>query len=637
MNLALTYLWKEWRAQRALLSAYLLLVFACLCIGLYLAPRHLWFDEGFGVHALSWFVTAGGIGVVAFVVPGLVRGEFTANKGDQFVRRLPGALWPAFWGKLLFLLLALLLMPLLGLLVGELFVMALDQRWDGLFRWRWDGEVMMDLPWELSLLGAGVLLLPWVWAVGTWLPGGRLALLGTVLLVLVVGLLVFAVLRPSPNLLDGFRWQAWVWTVPCVGCVVAALSWARGRLAGGPLRSARVGLTATAVALLPGAVWLGERAWRYHHPRAEHLERFAVAGMAPSGRFAIANVAEHDNWTPVPVRIDLDTGAVEQLGGVHTGVISEVLDPFALGSTGVQRYWRTWGWDDDAQGVLDLETGQWSRVDCDPKHMMRLRLDDGWRRILLAERREQTRLRAPGGVRVWVEGDEFVFEAPDGSTKRRPWPFGKARSLYPRGHAVTAYGEYRQTLDFVTGEVSDRTARESVHVRGAVVRQRVSRNDRAPSWEVVIDGLARELPGVWRVLGLFDDERLLVATRPRPGTQEVGLELFDPHADVRQPIALPVSTATSCSWVAPMQLGSSLLPRDPAGCVWLQFESRNEAVLVRVCAAGEASRVETITSRVQLLRWRDFPRVLVRDRREIVEVDVESGARRVRFAAGRQR
>ncbi|MFM1874226.1 MAG: hypothetical protein RL398_3648, partial [Planctomycetota bacterium] len=45
MNLALVYLWKEWRAQRALLTAYVLLMVACLCIGLSMAPTHYWLEE----------------------------------------------------------------------------------------------------------------------------------------------------------------------------------------------------------------------------------------------------------------------------------------------------------------------------------------------------------------------------------------------------------------------------------------------------------------------------------------------------------------------------------------------------------------------------------------------------------------
>ena len=158
MSLALNYCWKEWRAQRGLLVAYTLLVFACLCLGLYLAPRHYWFDDAFGVHALSWFVAAGVIGVVAFVVPGLVRAEF-ASKADQFVRRLPGALWPAFWGKLLFLVLALLLMPLLGLLAGELFVTSLNQSWEGLFQWQWDGSVTWIMPTVIYYCAPALLLM----------------------------------------------------------------------------------------------------------------------------------------------------------------------------------------------------------------------------------------------------------------------------------------------------------------------------------------------------------------------------------------------------------------------------------------------------------------------------------------------
>jgi NADH:ubiquinone oxidoreductase subunit 2 (subunit N) len=51
MNLALVYLWKEWRAQRGILIAYTLLILASLCIGLSIAPTHYWLEEDYGVHA----------------------------------------------------------------------------------------------------------------------------------------------------------------------------------------------------------------------------------------------------------------------------------------------------------------------------------------------------------------------------------------------------------------------------------------------------------------------------------------------------------------------------------------------------------------------------------------------------------
>lgn len=631
MNLALTYLWKEWRAQRGLLVAYTLLVFTCLCIGLYLAPRHSWFDDGFGAHAVSWFVCAGGIGVVAFVVPALVRGEYVGPKGDQFVRRLPGALWPAFWGKLLFLVLATLLLPLLGLLVGELFVESLDQHWFGLYRWGWDGEVWMNLPWVVHALAAGLALVPWIWAVGTWTPGGRLALLGTVLLVLVVGLLVFAVERQAPKIFDGVRWQSWLWLVPVTGLVVAALSWTRGRLGGGPMRSARVGLLATGVMLLPGGAWLGERAWSYHHPNLENALLGPITGLSPDGRFALARISENENWLSVPVRIDLRDGAIEQIGGVHLGVMSEVLAPFSLGTTGVQRYWRTWDWrGDEVQGIYDLVTRQWVEVAYD-RETRRILPDEDWEAKVLEERRATTKLQAPGGVRVWIDGEELVYEAPDGSVERRPWRRPGARSIYPIGHAFTYYGESRGAVDLVNGEEFGWDQMEAFHVGGV----RVLRPKRLPRgavrWDVVDGDETRELEGVWRILGLFDDRRLLATVRPEPGTQKVGLELIDPATGEREPLDCPVETATWVSHVSPMALGSSLLPRDPDGGVWVQFESKNQPAFVRIAASGDATRLDRVTSRIRLLSWTTYPKVLVRDRYQIVELDVETGARRVLF------
>jgi len=632
MNLALTYLWKEWRAQRGLLISYTLLVFACLCIGLYLAPRHHWFEEGFGTHALSWFVVAGGIGVVAFVVPGLVRGEYVGAKGDQFVRRLPGALWPAFWGKLVFLVLAALMLPLLGLLVGQLFVASLDQHWFGLYRWNWNGEVSMELPWVVHALAGGLALMPWIWAVGTWTPGGRLALLAALLLVLLVGLGVFAVERQAPNLFDGVRWQHWAWLVPVVGLVVAALSWTRGRRGGGPLRSTRVGLLATSAALLPGGLWLGERAWSYHHPDLEHIVWHHVSGLSPDGRYVLARASEHENWMPVPVRIDLHEGSMRQIGGVHAQLLSGVLPPNSLEGVGVQRYWRTWDWRDEAvRGLYDLVADRWVEVPYDPESR-RIQPDDAWRARLLEELRVRSRLRAPGGVRVWIEGGELVYESPDGAVERRPWRHEDAWLVYPAGHGLSFRGETRGFVDLVDGRESGPVHGTVVHVNG----MRLVGPERGPRgslrWQVIDGDEQRELDGMWQILGLFDDERLLVAVRPRPGTQQVGLQLVDPKTGGREPLACPVATATWVTSVSPMALAASLLPRDPQGCVWLRFESGNEQVFVRVSSTGEVTRLQHLDSRIQLLAWDAFPKVTIRDRHEFVELDLETGQRRVLFA-----
>ncbi|MBM4061191.1 MAG: hypothetical protein FJ265_08865, partial [Planctomycetes bacterium] len=279
MNLTLAYCWKEWRAQRTTLLAYAGLVFASLCLGLSLAPTHAWFEESFGAYALSWFVIAGMLGVLLFVAPGLVQSEF-GLKDDQFVRRLPGALAPAFRTKLLFLLLASVALPLVGLLLGELFVQAWGQDWNGLFRWRWDGTVAIDWPGDVVATALALLLAPWIWAIGCWLPRGRMAVGGTLLLVLGLGVAVTAVLRQSPKIEKGIDWQLWLWAVAPLGLGIAAASWA-GRRGGGPLRSARFGLLAMGVGLLPPSAWLGACAWDYHHPDPANLASLDVRGLSP--------------------------------------------------------------------------------------------------------------------------------------------------------------------------------------------------------------------------------------------------------------------------------------------------------------------------------------------------------------------
>jgi hypothetical protein len=121
MNLVLAHCWQQWRAQRGMLAGFLGLGIAALCLVFTLVPEHFWLEDGRRALALSWFVVMGGVGVLAFAAPALVRTEY-GPKGDQFVRRLPGALRPSFGGKLLFLLLAMLALPLLGLAAGELFL-----------------------------------------------------------------------------------------------------------------------------------------------------------------------------------------------------------------------------------------------------------------------------------------------------------------------------------------------------------------------------------------------------------------------------------------------------------------------------------------------------------------------------------
>ncbi|MFT4515314.1 MAG: hypothetical protein ACI89X_002863 [Planctomycetota bacterium] len=635
MNLALTYCWKEWRAQRGLLVAYTLLVFACLCLCLYLAPRHYWFEEGFGVHALSWFVAVSVIGVVAFVVPNLVRAEFT-SKEDQFIRRLPGALWPAFFGKLLFLVLAVVTLPLLGLAAGEAFVSALGHNWDGLYTWSWNGSVTMKPLMVPAICGLALLWLPWVWAAGSWTPGGRLSLLASVLLLLLLGVGVFAVERQSPGIV-ALHHVSWLWwLVPVVGLVVAALSFARGRRGGGPLRSARIGLLTTCVALLPFGSWLGLRAWHYHWPESSQVVHLRVNGITTDDRFALAHVTENVDWSPVSVRVDLQTGEMRKLGGIRRFWWPSVLRPELMTQRKRGRYWKDW--DENSQvRVLDLQTADLSTFPFDSKQK-RILMPDDVRADVQRDLRANTRMRDGRGNRVWMERDAVCYESPDGTVERVTWDIESMRVMRCVGLGVKLWGKDK-LFNFACREFVDGRKTTAEHVlRDCMVYQpRAGRRE----WFVRCGDedpqVSEELKGML-VLGLWDADRLLAyqASHERRGRGR--LLLFSPGDGQVEDVTLPQELPFQ--WVrvaAPMAHVGSLLQRDPDGCVWLHCGKGSEACFARVAAKSLhvsialPYRLDHGDTKPELMSWRDLPVVLVHDQEQIARVNIKTGEREVLF------
>lgn len=638
MNLVLTWCWKEWRAQRGLLVAYALLVFACLALGLWLAPRHVWFDESFGAHALTWFVAAGVLGVVLFAAPGLVRGEFGA-KNDQFVRRLPGALAPSFAGKLLFLVLATAALPLCGLALGELYVSLRGASWHGLFHWWWDGSVTFAWPGVLVACGYALLLVPWIWAIGTWLPGGRMAVGGTVLFALVVGIGAVAALRQSPNIEKGVAWHWWLCYVPPAGAALAAVSWAKGRRGGGPLRSARLGLAAAALAFVPPAAWFAACAFRYHHPDLQHLVRFDVRGLSPDGRFALAAGAEHDDFATVPLRIDLATGAAEQLGGTGAQFGTELLRPTPLAMTAARRYWRVYDWNTwteqfTRQEVFDLVTGTRTAIGGDPREFATV-ADGPLRAAIAAELRAHSPFAAPGGAAVWFEPGMVCFAA-DGArgepVQRVPLP--GVVTARPAGHGAWCHGKTAGLFDFAARAfVPDITAdNRAIVVRGDVFAEVPNR----ARWQRTRAGASApepcpELDGAL-VLGLLDDDRLLCQQRVVRGARP-RIFVFDVAAGTVTDLAWPADAPANgrVDLATPLGVLRSLLPRDPAGRIWLAAAKGDRAAFVLLDPATLA--LCTVLPHdadwrrgYHLLAWPDATRALVMRGAAILRVDVASGA-----------
>lgn len=647
MNLVLTFCWREWRAQRALLVAYTVMVFAGLALGLWLTPRHIWTDETFGAHALTWFVAAGVIGVVLFAVPQLVRDEFGA-KDDLFVRRLPGALLPSFLGKLLFFTLVAVAMPVLGLAVGELYVTLRGATWDGLFTWWWDGSVTFGGNATLVACGLALLASTWVWAVGTWLPGGRMAIGGTVLLALLLSIGLVAVLRQSPGLEKDLPWHGWLGYLPAAGLGVVAASWLLGRRGGGPLRSARFGLAAVAVAAVPPGSWLAVQAWHYHHPDLQQLERCDVRGLSPDGRFAVAVGNVSYDYETVPLRIDLATGEAEQLGSIRAHLDTELL--WVHHWTGNQgRWWRLYDYETGGETLLrhellDLVTGTRCTVPWSTK-TYRAELDAAQTTAVAAEQRALSPFRAPGGSLVWFEDQAACFANADGTVDRVALP-GLRSVGRAIGHGASVWlgpDANRQVLDFTSRRLLPARAEDSrlFIVRGRQVYELSKANVQVGKWlEADEDQPEAEVAGLKGayVLGLYDDDRLLCEQHFVRGVTTPRLFLYDVAARTRSDLAWPADAPSNgrADFAAQFLGMQSLLPRDPAGRIWLATSRHDRAAFVLLDTATATLRTVLPHDgwwrhEYHLLAWLDADTILVQSGARILRVAVATGAVRQLF------
>jgi hypothetical protein len=645
MSLVLTYCWREWRAQRAMLCAYTVLVFVALALIAALMPTAWWQQDGRAGVALAAFVIAGGFGVLGFVAAALVRSEF-GSKDDQFVLRLPGALVPSFGGKLLFLVLVTAALPVVGLALGQLLLqaLALETAWPSGAP---GGEGSMLSSWPMVWSMWAALGIPWVWAIGTWLPKGRMALGGTVLFVLLLGLLVAAVLRQSPGLEDGIAWRWCLPYVPVLGTAVAFVSWAIGRRGGGPLRSARFGLAATALGLAAPAAWFGASAWDYHHPDLQRAARLHVSGLSPDGRYALASLATHFAYSPVACRIDLQAGTAVQLAGVHGAFTPELTTPFSVLPDATQRLWR---WVDYRQRgepsqhtMFDLATGERLQVAIDPGSGRPV-LPAAWGALAAAEAAATTSLRGPGDVRFWFEGAQLCWQAPNGPVQCEAWSQKMPRAVRAAGHGCTGIGE-DGAYDFVQRRFLPDAGKlgRVLFLRGKMLVW----TKRTPSRWLTVDDSTQVVAPIAAlqgaaVLGLLDDDRLLCVRGSN--TREPAPELFTwcPADDALTTIELPVGVdwlgvrVVSPGWGGHSGRDShSILPRDPRGRLWLATGPyNNEPELLTL--DPDTGTVTTQPSHLrrpwhwsdqQVLAWSADDTWLLQDGGTIVRLDLATGLR----------
>lgn len=635
MNLVLVHCWREWRAQRWLLLGYVTIVTVALALGFSLLPQEWWAQVGSAGFVLSCFLLAGALGVVLFVAPGLVQREFGA-KGDQFVRRLPGGLRAAFGGKLLFLGLGAAAIPLLTVLAGRTFLWWKGRGLEDLFAAGFDGEVGIAWPWLTPWIVLAMLMAPWVWAIGTWLPRGRMAVGGAVLLGLVLAIAAALLCAPSPGIEGGIAWLAWWWWVPVGGIVVAAASWLGGRRGGGAVRSAGCGAVALGAVLVPPAGWFAVETWRYHHPDPRQLVGLDVKALTPDHRAALAWAAGAEPFRPLPFRIDLGTGAVAQLGGLGTGLDQDLLSTDAVVVANVRRWWRRSEWNAasgrfDRNELFDLTTGEGHPVAFDDDHLV-VALTPAERAAIAAEARAATRLRAPGNRAAWIEGDEVCFAAANGVVERVPLGRPVSRRVSPAGHGFLTFGKEVGLYDLTL-------RRWRPFAAGYLVRGELLECKGGHWQKCSADGVVTPLPELRNaaLLGLLDDDCVLMQRY----TLAAGMVLFTFRVADAKLAPLPLPAGMHGSWLsAPPGLAgeSSLLPRDPRGGVWLTFGRGSGGGFLRLDVATlTARRVlprDAATPWYQderLLAFPDDHSALLQAGDRIVRADVDTGVRTVLF------
>lgn len=638
MNLILAHCWREWRAQRFVLLSFLGLGCVCLTIVFTVVPADWWVDDGRGALALSWFVALGAFGVAGFAAPGLVTCEFGA-KDDQFVRRLPGALRPAFAGKLLFLLLAALAMPLLGLLVGEGVLTALGRSWGDLWQvaW-WEGELQPVLrwPWPVALGGAALLLAPWCWAFGSWLPRGRMALGAAILFAVLVGAGLVGVERQLPNVLAGQSPTAWLAFATVLGAGLAAWSWVRGRRGGGAVRSARFGAVALVTVLLVPLAWLGARAYRYCNPEANTAYLTHVHGSSADGRWLLASGAHDARWYGVPLRIDRDTGVAEQIGGFRDSFACRLGLPGAyLGSpTQLWLHRRV----DATTEVFDLATGRSSGPLAYDRQRKQLVLPPDLQAALDEDQARTTQCRTADGLPVWRAGGKLWFREADGTLTALADPFDADAVVVAAGHGLRRLGSNAAVL-------YDLTRRRLVPALGGKGRDRVESGLAVRGiWLLTLatgarlrfdfaDGSQEPLPELagWQIVGLLDHDHVLLRSS---GKGRLPLQVGSYRPSDRTVTTL-LSHPTARDHVLLTELGGrdggSLLPRDPAGRIWLRSGADTWFTVGPDQAVAE--RPAAWPRHHRFLQWLATDRALVLADGRLLEIDLASGLHSVRFPA----
>ncbi|HZN41219.1 MAG TPA: hypothetical protein VFD82_20605 [Planctomycetota bacterium] len=629
MNLALAWCGKEWRAQRGFLLGYAALMFATVAAVLTIAHwRNVFLqDQSRLAAAVLVFGVTGAIGCV-FAAAHAVRGE-SVGRDDQLWRRLPGALLPAFAGKLLFVALLLPGLVLAGFAVGQLYVAAMGFDFASALA---IADLVAVYP---DAFFTGCSLLPWVFAVACWMPGARLAIGATALLVAGLATAVSGVLAPARGLADTLAGtMLWSWTLG-LGLAVAGVSCVIGRRGGSHARSAKLGAATAFVGLVPCAAWLGSWLLAYWWPDAQRLLYFNGVGVTADGRYAVIQGPARYRWPDFAVRIDLKTGEATQLSapGEQTTTTCDLPAEAAI-RAGFAVIW------DVATGVVrvvELATLTSSATTMDERHM-----PVDLPAALAATRRSMSPLRQPGNLPAWFEGGELCLQMADGTVAREPL-VPRHGFCRPAGHGFVHMNADRQPgaawhgYDLATrrrfalpADVSSRC----IAVAGTWLLWPQGR-DRPWQRFDPSTGQATPIPALpyhSDCLGLLDDATAVFCNPRANQTPVIGL--YRPQSDEFVELQLPSHRFVQEErWNASRGQGDAVYgQRDPRGRMLLYLSRQKPGnLIIAVDPATHACEVLLKTELLaQILAFpSDTEAVCCEDYRFFVRYDLRSGARTV--------
>jgi hypothetical protein len=271
-----TYLWKEWREQRATLGLLALALAVGVGVVVSTLPRTAAGDPlTFQcVQALALAATVFSVGA------DLLARE--RERGLRFLERQPAGLAAAFRAKLAFLVLAMGA----ALVFGALLALAAARLRTG----AWP-ELPLDLEFA-QWIGVLLVLPLWTFAVSAWMPTSALTLPASALLLAAFAwpaipvILRYPLYRPTDA-------QVWIFAALCV-LGAPASAWAAfvvGSRAGRTRRTAAcAGLAVAALAFAPSWCWAGMRYLAARNAARNAPLEFRVAWVGTNGRYAFVNV-----------------------------------------------------------------------------------------------------------------------------------------------------------------------------------------------------------------------------------------------------------------------------------------------------------------------------------------------------------